>query len=266
MTDWGVERIITSDLEKATDEALPVHPGLEAVRQELFAKFSPNEFQSRYTKLLATDSQKVARAPEVNNRGAEAYWIRKGATPIAVVIVHFYSWQILAPQVCFLASRRNGENVSLGLARFDGLVKPQSTPRLAAEISSLWVAADHRGQGLGKLVFKRVLAVFDSFLGKGDLGFTAARGKLDTDKGQAIFHYLLDNEERVNGRSPENGQVRITGLTVPIEEIDIALGFNCRYLPIYPDSVPTAILAERAGMRFMGYFKNTSSIYGKVWQ
>ncbi len=72
MTKWIVERITVSDVKTTTDKASPLHPGLEAVRQELFAELSPTEFQNRYTRLLRTDGQKVAQTPQVNGRGAEA--------------------------------------------------------------------------------------------------------------------------------------------------------------------------------------------------
>ncbi len=265
MTDWIIERITVSDLKKTMKSTSSVHPGLEAVRQELFANFSPQEFQKRYTRLLATDSQKVAQAPEVNSRGAEAFWIKNGDVPIAVVILHFYYWQILAPQICIRASCRNNEIVDLGLTKFEELIKSQSIPRLAVEVASFWVTPAYRGQGLGKFLFKKALAVFDKFLNKDDYGFTAAKGKLEKQKSKVIIQYLLANEEKINGRSSKTGQVCITGLMVSVEELNRALGLDCRYFPIHPDSTPTAILARRASMRFIGYLKSTSSIYGKVW-
>lgn len=265
-TDWDIERITVSELQKLTDKTPLMHPGLEAVRQELFTRLSPKEFQNRYTKLLTIDSQQVARLPQVNNRGAEAYWLRNKSDPIAVLILHFYNWQILAPQICFQADRQNSKNISLRLARFEELVKPQFTSRLATELSSIWVAPDHRGRGLGKFLFKKALEVFNTFLGKGDYGFMAARGKLGNKKSRVINQYLLANEEKVNGHSPVTGDVHITGIKIPVEELNETLGFNCGYFPIHPNSISTVVLAERADMKFIGYSKFTNSIYGKVWR
>jgi GNAT superfamily N-acetyltransferase len=263
---WEIERISGSDLSnQIRKEVPPAHSVLEAIRQELLPKLAPEEFRDRYSSLLGTDSQKVSQAPEVYSRGAEAYWIRNESTPIAGMILHFYNWQVLAPQICFRAERRDNENAILSLAKFEHLAALAFTPQFAAELSFLWVAAGYRRQGLGRLLFQKSLDIFGKFLKKHDFGFVAARGKLGGEEGQTIFQYLMANEEKKNGRSPDTGQVRIAGLGIPVEELNNALKIDCRYLPIHPDSIATAVLAQRANMRFIGYFRSTNSIFGKSW-
>lgn len=266
MTGRTIERITTADLTGLADKSSEAHPGLEAVRREFFTDLSPKEFHRRYLELLAVDSQSVRHAPDLNPRGAEAYWIREGANLIAVTILHFYTWQALAPQICFQVDRNGDAIASIRLVRFEMLVNLDPPPCLAAELATIWVAPESRGQGIGKLLFEHGLHLFDTFLGDRDYTFTAVRGNLGKEKSRELFQYLLANEEMVNGRSPDAGEVLITGISVPIVELESALGLDYRYFPIHPDSIPIAILATRANMRFIGYFKSANAIYARVWQ
>lgn len=266
--NWQVERVTKADLNTCSGGATSgsLHPALEAVRQELFAEVSPVEFQNRYLRLLATDGCAVAQEPGVTKRGAEAYWIRGNQSPVAVLLIHFYGWSTLAPQICFKAERDSGSGiVDLALARFEDLVRLRTPLRLAAELASFWVVPTLRRQGLGARLFEKYLEVIGRLLHSGDLAFTAVRGELGKEKGQAIFQHLLACEERANGRDPETGVVRITGISVSPDALGQALGFDCRYLRIHPASRATAILAEKSGMEFLGYFRTTSTLYGKLW-
>lgn len=263
MPGWIIEPITVQDLGKPPFQ---FHPALEAMRRELSRQLSAEEFHRRYIKLLSTNSRQVAQAPEVNGRGAEAFWIRKGDDPIAGLIVHFYSWPILAPQLCFRATRVGDQNLTLSLCRFGNLLELRVAPRLAAEVSFLWVAPLFRQRGLGNLLFQKGLALFDQCLTPNDLGFIAARGRLGKPVGEAIFKYLLAHEEQANGRSSETGNIHITGIPVSVQQLNRDLGIDCRYFPIHPDSVASTLLAERANMRFVGYFRTTTPIYAKIWQ
>jgi hypothetical protein len=114
-------------------------------------------------------------------------------------------------------------------------------------------------------LFEKALAVFDEFLQAGDFAFTAARSALKQAQAQALFQYLLDNEERTNGREPNTDQVCITGLWVDSDLVSGSVGFDCSRMRIHQDSIATAVLAEKFGLSFFGLLRTTSSLYGKVW-
>lgn len=247
-------------------ENILLRSGFEAIREELFPEYSSEEFRKRYELMLQTNGSSVAQSPSTNKRGAEMFWVTDNLAPIGVLVLHFYSWELLAPQICFLAKHNSkGEILNIKLARFEQLVNAPTPPKLVAELSSFWVNPEFRGKGIGRLLFEKTLSVFEDTLKNGDFSFTAARGKLGKDTGQKIFNYLLATEEKVNGKNENTNQINITGIEVDVDNLSQAVGIDCRNLPVHPDSLATFVLAQKNNMQVLGYFRTTSTLLGRLW-
>ncbi len=268
MPSWLLAPITVADLpaEGVPETASGLPAGLDALRQELLPDLSAAEWYARYRRLLAVDRQQFVAAPQVHERAAEAWWLHDGSIAIGMLLLHFYAWPLFAPQICLRAERNADASLnSLALAPCATLFAPPKAPRFAAELAAYWVHPAWRGQGVGRQLFAHAMAVFDACLQPGDIGCTAARAALSKAQGQAIFQHLLAEEERANGSDPASGQVRITGRSVATAELSAALGFDCSRLPVHPAAVATVHLAEAAGMRFCGFLRTTSSLYGRIW-
>ena len=245
------------------------HPAMESIRRELFPETPQTEFLKKYFKYLSIDGQKFLKSPFEYQRGGEAYWISTDTEVVGVLILHFYKWETVAPQICFRAEIDYPEGKMmvkrLELTRFESLFNTNTSTKLLAELSSFWVHPQYRGQGYGKELFGKALEVFGTLLRDGDIGFTVARGALGKQQGQKIFHHLLDTEEKANGRDPITNLVKITGISVDTDILSRQLGFDCRYFPIHPDSLATVAMAGKSEMTFRGFFRTTGSIFGKLW-
>jgi len=240
---------------------------LEILRLEFFQSRKPEEYRARYTSLLEVGGDAVRENPKSNRRGAELFGILGRKSPTGVLLIHYFDWELLAPQVYLAVAEANDEKlVALRLAKLHQIVPKEVNARLAMELAYFWVGETLRGQGLGRLLFEFFLDRAAAILSEGDFVFTLQLGSLGyTDLGQKVQAYMLQREETVNGKNEETGLVNITGLVIPVEEIKVGVGIDLRRILPHPKAIATGILAQKFGMEFLGFSKNLGRLFGKAW-
>ncbi len=234
---------------------------LGRIKRELAGGIELNKFIQRYESLLDVDGQKVKTSPATHPRGAELYVVR-GEQIIGFMLLNFYSWDILAPQICIKVEGNNLQK-TFSLKPFSGLTILPHKPELASELFIIWVEPAFRRAGIGRALFTEAINIIDGFLSRGDIMFLTVRSGLKKRESAALFAYLIEEERKANGEDSA-GNVIISGVQVDAESVFARTGVDCNSIPVHPDAVAAEILSKQAGLQFIGYSNKTSAIYCKV--
>ncbi len=253
------QRIYPSAFSDSTTSSI-----LHDIQAGVFSHLSHSEFIERYSNLLNIDGNSVLANPEANLRGAEAFIMQSDSSVLGILIIHYYDWRILAPQLVFAIDRTDNVVTALKLMKFEQLFKLTTPPRISAEIAAIWIRPESRQVGLGGALFQHGMSMIANILGSGDVVFLTTKGLLSKDISDAIMNYLLATEKAANGLEPNSNNVRITGIPVSLDELENSIGSDFREFPVNPTSSSVRGFAERAKMHFLGY-RRISSLYGKIW-
>lgn len=239
--------------------------GVELLRQEFFPRRDPRTFREHYLTLLAAGGNDVKNKNKQG--GAELYGIVKEDGLVAVLLVLFYDWAVLSPQL-FFAVKRGGESQkieSIRLIKLRDLVPQAKGAKMACELAYFLVSDRLRGRGVGRVLFEYFAVRANEVLKCGDFLFTIQLGLHSyTDIGQRLMSYLLQREELLHGRDSVSGLVNVEGDYFPIADANAHLGLDLSEIPPHPSSGATAPLALEHRMVFLGFAKHLGWLFGKV--
>lgn len=251
-----------------TDEAQK-EAALEAVRQEFYPAEIHETFVARNQQFTLYDSDSFLKNTEDKLFGGDMFMITDETRVVGVSQIKFYKYDLIRPQLYFFPTfQEDGKTIaSVYLSQLGKEVeKPNAEVKIetAAELAYYWVRPEMRGKGLGKELFNKPLDVFvekkdtiSSFL------FTIAMGNAaGKEHGKKLLNFMLERETQVNGKD-EKDKTRITGVQVSWNEIE-QLGLNLTMFDVRKESEATRILAIKYGMKFYGYFRNLSPVFGVV--
>lgn len=230
-----------------------------------FAHGNHLEFATKLLKSHGISPEEIVNNPEKVGRAEETFRLEnKTGKTVAVCALKYYSWKLIANQVCYNFNQENG---TLSLAHFKDLVgETNTTPSLVAEIAYNLVKPEYRGLGLGGKLFQLRLARISQINTKGPkVIFTMSRGAhIDSGEGNKILQYLLEIERQHTNQQGE--KINIVGVPVPISDIYSTLNLSKFFVinEVHEESKPVVNLAQKNGLIFRGLFKDLSPIFSKT--
>ncbi|MFA6073910.1 MAG: GNAT family N-acetyltransferase [Candidatus Woesearchaeota archaeon] len=242
---------------------------LEVIRKEFYPDEISEAFVARNQKFTLYDSNSFLNNTEDKSFGGDMFTITDETGIVGVSQIKYYKYDLIRPQLYFFPKfEEDGKTIaSIYLSQLGKEIgKPNAEVKIeiVAELAYYWVKPEVRGKGFGKELFNKPLDVFvekkdtvSSFL------FTIAMGNAaGQEHGKKLLNFMLEREGEINGKD-ENQKTKVTGVEVPWNEIE-QLGLNPNMFDVRKESEATRILAIKYGMKFYGYSKNLSPVFGVV--
>lgn len=242
----------------------------ETVRKEFYPTETHEAFVARNQQFTLYDSDSFLKniAPD-KSFGGDIFTITDETGVVGVSQIKYFKYDLIRPQLYFFPRfEEDGKTIaSIYLSQLGKEVEKRNHEKkieIATELAYYWVRPEMRGRGLGKKLFNKPLDVFvekkdtmSSFL------FTIAMGNAaGQEHGKKLLNFMLGKEAEVNGKD-EKDKTKVTGIEVPWREIK-QLGLNPFMFDVRKESEATRILAIKYGMKFYGYFRNLSPVFGVV--
>lgn len=253
---------------EVSDEAQKT-TALEAIREEFYPAENHEAFVARNHQFTLYDSENFLKNIEDKSFGGDIFTIIDETGVVGVSQIKYFKYDLIRPQLYFFPNfEADGKTIaSIYLSQLGKEVEKRNLEKkieIATELAYYWVRPEMRGKGLGKELFNKPLDVFvekkdtmSSFL------FTIAMGNAAGQKhGKKLLNFMLEKEAEVNGKDEKN-KTRVTGIVVPWKEIE-QLELNPFMFNVRKESEATRILAIKYGMKFYGYFRNLSPIFGVI--
>jgi GNAT superfamily N-acetyltransferase len=233
------------------------------LRASLFRSYTPDAFRARYVDLF-TNVNDLTADPESHPRAAEAAVIGGGPSARGVVLIHYYAWPLIAPQLCIRPIPERGRVQAIALAPFHQLVATPQTPRIVAEIAGLWVKPAYRRQGLGRQLYTYALGRIKAVLGARDFLFVAVRGRYTRARSTMISECLFAAEQAAHGLDPESGKPWVSGLPLSAASLRLRLTIAPDQLPVHPTAVGSLSLVRNDGYSFLGFSRSLNPMLGRL--
>lgn len=199
---------------------------LNNLAQEFFPE-NPDKFIQEMLKLIerCQDCDKPIQPTKLFGKTAELFALVEDEKIMGVLLMKYFLWTLLTPQLYFVC-----QNGHIFLSPLSNLVVQHlgvSSSLAAAELSYFWVETNHRGHGLGRLLFSKFYKRCQEILSLNALAFTIAKStRAKTKKGSRLHR-------------KEDFLVR-------------------------PESYATCALAQEFGFDFLCFNKTLGSLYAKI--
>jgi len=230
--------------------------------QVFFQRYSYDEFSEKMRVDLEFDANSLVASSEIQ-RATDIFYIRTENSVVAFLVLKFYKWTLLGPQLFFEVVDSDDEVTAFRLKRFNELVTSGGTN--AGELAYFWVDPALRGQGVGRLLFDYAVNFFQSLLTPLDVAFTLAQGnKAHLAIGIELRDAIIEFEKQANGVSEETGLPVITSRPFPVCRVEDVLGFPTGEIDTTLGARATKSLALKRGMNFRGYSRNLSLLFAST--
>lgn len=239
-----------------------VRAALLILQREFYPEEDLSALLNKYRDLTKKDGLELVSSPETTQRGAEVYLFGRKEEPIGVLDLHFYRFDVIAPQLYLTENTdEKGKASYLSLKHFGEIINKEEKPEFVGELAYYVVAKQERGKRLGSLIFQQgIKRIKELINGKGLLLTIAKTNSTNPEAGRRVTEYLLHREKELNGLDKDR-KVIIKGIPVSIEEIQRSTGVDCTGLNTERMNSHTSYLAKKHGMEFICYSKKLSSVF-----
>jgi len=230
---------------------------LEMVRKDLYQKYSSIAFHEKFRNLMSNTSTDCQ--PQ---RYAEMFCAKEGKTFVGIVIIHYYDWKIVSPQICYKFGYSTGVGNYLSLSKFSNLIQGDlHNIKQVADIATIWLTPQFRRQGIGECLFTKAVRIINKKLTPQDYYFLAAVSQIKPDISEQIFNLMVELEG-LSVTDISQKQTETNFAKVPLSLISDRIGLENINFDVREGSKAIEGFALSQGMEYIGHFRNFSKIFG----
>jgi predicted N-acetyltransferase YhbS len=234
---------------------------LEILRKEFYGRFTEDEYYQTMELDLKFSSQDIRSGNSA--KATDMFVVRDAQTVIGVLVLKYFAWDIISPQLYFEAVEKTGKLVGLSLKPLKTLIPEViDNTQLVGELAYFWVDPSMRGKGMGSFLFKQAIQQFRLILSAHDIAMTLSLGsQVGSGVGRKLKQAMLEFEQKVNGMDQETGRINVRGEIMSAEVVHANFGLTLTDIQSSDRSKATEILALKHAMKFRGYSSNLSLLY-----